>query len=392
MSIDVRPPTGRRGLVSRQPWRTAQRINFALAALAIFVFVTGASVAEPLKLYTNQAYLEEAQDARVLPLDDKKAMFKLVLDSLPPRVKVYPTENYFYFKFLHNNVPWAGNIRLDVLERDKGKVNFAYFEDLAEWKSEDQVRHKLFDSTDGVVVEKVAALLYRVSIAGSTVDFELNDLSAVKPPPGLMVDDERYIGPVHDESGMRFFLLYNSRLKIFHYILDETAQRTDQLLPLPSTDRIVIGKRTGFAYYRDQKHGVGKPERKILIGVFEGNARVNNYFDGPFDQLPDNFIEGEQLRSAILEVEPQLKGRIDRFGISPGGADRYMIAPYRFYRTEEDLLVFHECAESKEVPVKNFGACFVFQETPPPDTVTEAPPAAARQNRANIKAARPAAR
>ncbi len=380
-------------LALRQLRSAAGRVKFAAAALAILGCVTSASATEPLKLSTNQAYLEEAQDARVLPLDDKKAMFKLVLDSLPPRVKVYPTENYFYFKFLHNNVPWAGNIRLDVLERDKGKVNFAYFEDLAEWKSEDKVRHILFDATHGVVVEKVAALLYRVSIAGSTVEFELNDLSAVKPPAGLVVEGERYIGPVHDEFGMRFFLLYNSRLKIFHYVLDETAPRTDQLFPLPSTDRIVIGKRTGFAYYRDQKHGVGKPERKILIGVFEGNARVNNYFDGPFDQLPDNFIDGEQLRSAILEVEPQLKGRIDRFGISPGGADRYMIAPYRFYRTEDDLLVFHECAESKEVPAANYGACFVFQEAPPPSAAAETPPLdGARQNRANIKAARPAAR
>jgi hypothetical protein len=32
-----------------------------------------------------------------------------------------------------------------------------------------------------------------------------------------------------------------------------------------------------------------------MIGAFEGNMRANNYFDGPFDQLPDNFIEGETL-------------------------------------------------------------------------------------------------
>ena len=32
--------------------------------------------------------------------------------------------------------------------------------------------------------------------------------------------------------------------------------------------------------------------------------RANNYFDGPFDQLPDNFIAGEALRDAILSVRP----------------------------------------------------------------------------------------
>ena len=369
--------------VYRRWWMGATAGAMALAHALVGTSDTAA--AERLKLHTNQDYLEEAMATRVLPLDDPKAMFKLVLESLPPRVKVYPTENYFYFKFLHEGVPFAGNIRLDVLERDTGKINFAYFEDLAEWKAEDKVRHALLDASHGVRVEKLAHLLYRVAIAGVSVEFELNDLSGAKPPDGLLVEGERYIGPIHDESGMRFYLVYNGRLKIFHYLHDETAPRTDKLDPLPSTDRIVIGKRTGFAYYRDQRHGADKPERKILIGVFEGNARVNNFFDGPFDQLPDNFIEAEQLRSAILEVEPGLKGRIDRYGISPGGADRYMIAPYRFYRTEDDLLVFHTCAESKDVPKESYGACFVFQETPP-----ESPPPIATTSRPGIKAARPA--
>ena len=52
-----------------------------------------------------------------------------------------------------------------------------------------------------------------------------------------------------------------------------------------------------------------------VVGVFEGNSRVNNAYDGPFDQLPDNFIEGDDLLKAILEVAPSLKGTIDRFGV-----------------------------------------------------------------------------
>ena len=60
--------------------------------------------------------------------------------------------------------------------------------------------------------------------------------------------------------------------------------------------------------------------------------RANNYFDGPFDQLPDNFIEGETLRDAILNVRPQLKGQIDRFGSAPDGSIRFMIGPYLPYQ------------------------------------------------------------
>ena len=141
----------------------------------------------------------------------------------------------------------------------------------------------------------------------------------------------------------------------------------------------MIGKRTGFAFYRD--HHI---DRKILIGVFEGNARINNYFDGPFDQLPDNFIEGEALRSAITDIEPRLKGRIDRFGISPGGSDRYMIAPYRHYRLEEDLIIFHDCATDKAVPTELYNGCFVFLDQQP-----EAPVKGARRAKSHAKAKRP---
>jgi hypothetical protein len=196
-----------------------------------------------------------------------------------------------------------------------------------------------------------------VSHGGKSVTFELNDLSNVRPPPGVFGPDEVFLGPIFDESATRFFLVFNRRLKLFHYVLDETVEVADQFVRADATDRILIGKRTGFAYYRDHKL-----DRKILIGVFEANSRVNNYFDGPFDQLPDNFIEGEALREAILAVEPKLAGKIDRFGISPGGADRYMIGPYRHYRGEDELLVFHNCATDKRLPAARYYECFVFNE------------------------------
>jgi uncharacterized protein (DUF1778 family) len=342
-------------------------------ALALFVmnaaFPAAADVIQP-RLFTNQFYVEEATAARTLDLRDAKGVFSFVLSRLPDRVKVYPTENYFYFSFMHGHLPYAGNIRLDVTDRDLGKVHFAYYEDLAEWKDQPPITHVILDAAQGVSVEKLAPLIYRVSYAGKTVVFEINDLSGVKPPPAVLGPEEVYLGPIFDESAIRFFLVYNRRLKIFHYILDETIEVADQLLRAATTDRILIGKRTGFAYYRDHKL-----DRKILIGVFEGNARVNNYFDGPFDQLPDNFIEGNALHDAIIAVEPHLAGKIDRYGISPDGADRYMISPYRHYRTEEELLIFHSCATDRSIPASLYYACFVFE---PDDPGASRPAAPAR--------------
>jgi len=310
------------------------------------------------RLYTNQSYAEDVMRETTLAIDDPMAVLTFVLGSLPDRVKVYPTENYYYFYFFHRHIRYAGNLRLDAVDRDEGKLHFAYYEDLAEYVPyKDEITYRLLDASHGVTVEKVAPLVYRVSYGGRSVVFELNDLSNVKPPPGAFGPDEVYLGPVADESGIRFFLVFNRKLKLFHYVLDETVNVADQFISAAATDRIAIGKRTGFAFYRDHKL-----DRRILIGVFEANSRVNNYFDGPFDQLPDNFIEGESLREAILAVTPSLAGKIDRRGIHPTGDERYMIGPYRHYRAEEDLLVFHSCATDKGIPAARYYECFVFDD------------------------------
>jgi hypothetical protein len=332
---------------------------FMLVLAAAQFLAIGPTRAEDVpQLHTNQAYLEEAARPSALDVSEPMAVFVFVLNSLPDRVKVYPTENYYYFTFMHRGVPYAGNIRLDAADRDSGKVSFGYYEDYARWKPDAPITFRLLGAADGVKLEKVDRLAYRLSYGAKTVLFELNDLSQVKPPAQAMAADERFIGPIFDESGIRFFLIYNAKLKIFHYALDETVPVADSFFPAKRTDRIVIGKRTGFAFYRDHRL-----DRKILIGVFFGNAEANNYFDGPFDQLPDNFIEGEALREALIEVDPKLKGQIDRFGAWPGGEQRYMIAPYIPYRSEGDLTFIHHCATSRHTPAAQYYACFMNDES-----------------------------
>jgi hypothetical protein len=315
---------------------------------------------EPPRLYTNQSYVEDVTRAPDFDVTDKKAVFAFVLGSLPERVKVYPTENYYYFVFFHQGMRYAGNIRLENTTRDLGKVHFAYSIDFTEWKEQDRVFYTVFDATQGITVEKLDRLVYRIAFGPKSVIFELNDLSGIRPPDGMLGADERFIGPIFDESAIRFFLVYNQKLKLFHYVLDESAPVPEDFVASRLTDRLLIGKRTGFAFYRDHKR-----ERKILVGVFESNARVNSYFDGPFDQLPDNFIEGESLRSALLEVAPELRGTIDRFGSSFDGESRYMIAPYAHYTTEDDLAVFHQCATSRRIAAELYPACFVLDEGAP---------------------------
>ena len=133
------------------------------------------------------------------------------------------------------------------------------------------------------------------------------------------------------------------------------------------SDRITIGKRTGFAFYDDRF-----AHRKILAGISQLNTSVNNYLDGPFDQLPDNFLRGDVLQKAILAESPESAGKIDRFGNSPDGETRYLIAPYMQYGDVSELGAVSDCAKKEEPPV--YYSCFSYvgsnetEDAPPGDS------------------------
>jgi hypothetical protein len=337
------------------------RDSLRWTAMALMVVAATATLAQdaPIELRTNESDIAASTRSSALAIDDPVAVFAAVMARLPERVQVYPTENYYYFRFVHNGVRYDGNIRLAAEKRDRGEVNFSYNERITDWNDNPSGRHAVLGAAQGVAVEKLGPLLYRVTLSqargGKSVTFALNDLSQVKPPAGLLTADETFIGPSFDESGIRFFLVFNTRLKVFHFLLDETVVIADTLAPAKATDRILIGKRTGFAFY--QLAG-----RKILIGVSARQSRQNTAFDGPFDQLPENFIEGETLRDAIVAADPRVKGRIDRLGLYAGGSSRFLIHPYLPYERVEDLSVFHRCATAKSVAAAARPRCFVIDD------------------------------
>jgi hypothetical protein len=236
--------------------------------------------------------------------------------AYPSGLRSIRPKNHYYFSFDLNGIRYAGNIKIDARLRAEGQVVFSYYEDRAAWLQDTEGSALILGPSRGVTVKKVEPLDYRVSYGNKSVVFALNDLSQVKPPAAALAPNDQFIGPVFDESGIRFFLVFNIKLKLFHYILDETVKPADVFVPAPVGDgRILIGKRTGFAVYRDQRR-----DRKILIGVYHDNVVANNYLNGPFDQMPDNFIVGDSFQQAILAVAPHLKGQINRYGSFADGA------------------------------------------------------------------------
>jgi len=333
-------------------------VRAAAVTLALLLAAGGARAQdrEPVPpLHTNEDDIGETQWDGKLAIDDTLAVFTAVLGSLPDRVSVLPTENYYYVRFAHKGVRYVGNIRLAATDRDQGKVHFSFSEEPTDWNSEPADKHEAFGADKSVSVEKISALEYRVSAGSKNVTFALNDLSKVQPPPGYLRADERFLGPVFDESGIRFFLVFNTRLKIFHFLLDETEPVADQFFASKVSGRIVIGKRTGFAFYVSGN-------RKILIGASKRQSELNTTLDGPFDQLPENFIAGDELRDAMVASDPGVKGAIDRLGNFNDGRGRFLIHPYMLYRQVSDLSVFHRCASSRQGKPAQQPLCFVIDE------------------------------
>jgi hypothetical protein len=224
------------------------------------------------------------------------------------------------------------------------------------WRRDQVNRYKKFGKSDGVTVKQVAPLTYQVKFGQTSVEFELNDLADIEPSADSMSAEDTFIGPVFDESGIQFHLVYNQALKLFHYILNEDQAVPDDFYVSDVSPRIVIGKRTGFAFYQDKNL-----DRKILIGVYADNSSVNNWLDGPFDQLPDNFIKGDMLRKALIDMVPALDGRIDRYGAWDNGDSRYLIGPYLYYVSAQELMSFDNCATSPQMATRFYYACFQIE-------------------------------
>jgi hypothetical protein len=334
-------------------WKSSPLASCFCGLLASILVATTA-VANQIR--TNEAFVEEMLAEPEFDIQDIDAVFDYVFQQLPDAVTVYPTENYYYFKFMHGGTLYAGNFRLDVADRDLGIVHFGYFNEFNVFGKEVLADHRGFDATHGVTVSKIADLSYSVRRGDKTVIFNLNDLRGVKPPETLVRTSESYLGPVFDESGVRFFLLWNQERKMFLYVLDESHRAETHFLSAIS-DQIIIGVRTGFAYYKDRYL-----DRWILIGVLRHESIINSYYDGPFDQLPDNFVQGDELRSAFLQLSPEVEGKIDRFGNSHDLKGRMLADPYILYSEEEDLSRYDKCV-ADAADADDFYLCFAVGQS-----------------------------
>jgi hypothetical protein len=348
-------------------------------AMACAAFPAAAQAPSPSGVSFNQKFVEGLRST--LNLDDEMAVFGYVFSALPDEVVVYPTENYYYWSFTANGRIIWGNFRLDAVDRDKGILNLGYFEYDENGKFQDYDGwEKAISAKDGVAVKKVSRFVYTVSYKGRTVTFRLNDVGMAPPKKEKLRADEVYIGPVFDESGVQFYVIFNKTTNHFHYVLNEDVPPPETYKKLYEPDNpahakelekeaaangakppkrrkpdpsVLIGRRTGFAFYVDKVNN-----RKILVAVNNNNARRNNYYDGPFDQLPDNYIDQTHIGRYLELAYPYLKGKIDKRGVVIGeNGNRAAVGAYYNYEEEGELDFVASCRKTFKTNSAKFYAC-----------------------------------
>lgn len=244
-------------------------------------------------------------------LDDPIAVFATVFASLPERVSVLPTENYYYWQMFCDGREIRGNIRLPSGQREKGVIciGYAEYDEFPDDGSPAGISaSRYLGLADGITVTCVGPFLVEVLFRGKTVRFSLLELEQRPPANEFLGPEERFVARTYDESGCRFFLIYNTRKKCFFWFLNEENTGIEKFQELGPG--CLLGCRTGFVFWVDR----GRGDRKVLALVRGASVRRNDWFDGPFDQLADNYADQVNIRKFMEEALPSVKGRIDKWG------------------------------------------------------------------------------
>ncbi len=337
-------------------------LSISLIMISMFlvslIFGLSANAGNPIFkiISTNESFINGLKSKA--DVSNPKQVFQLVFANLDDEVTVYPTENYYYFELPVQGKLLKGNIGFTVDYRERGEVTIGYEEVKAFPEADPEDGVAILSSKDGVDIKKISPFKYLVTFQGKTVSFNLLQLEQKLDEKVRLTKDEVFIGRSFDESGLKFSLIFNKKYNHFLWLLDEEKDLPETLSRINS--ELLIGDRTAFAFYDDPENN-----RKILIGVDKNEQSKNSWYDGPFDQLPDNYIaNGEvEIKNCMEAAYPYTKGNINKFGIFLNEPEnRVAIAPYLAYSKTNDLVRMIDQARKNARKERSLFYCGITSE------------------------------
>jgi len=281
-------------------------IYLLFVSWVVFHFYNNTQTELEFQVQTNEFFTTGLQNEIIIEND--LDLFSAVFKTLPSKVIVRPSENYYYWDLFVNGTHYKGNIGLFADLRKKGKINFGYYEEVFDVKSINQALGGMdIAAADGINLIERDLNTYDLTFENKTVTFLLNP--SIPAVDAKLAIGEKLIGSTYDESGIAFNLIYDSTFQHIFWTLNDRDSNGEQLSEI--RNGLMVGNRTGFVYYLDSLN-----HRKVLCGVYGPNIQKNTWYDGPFDQLPDNQIYAGQLNLSdyMIAAYPDLENEIDIYG------------------------------------------------------------------------------
>lgn len=320
----------------------AGKISVLVRSLILY---TVSSSAWADQVTTHAEYLNTISSQMVSNIDDVDSVFEKIFSALPTEVRVLTTENYSYFTFYNSGIEYQGNIRIEQTVREI-QLNFLYNPRPTPWLLNPPAKQKKYRNGDsGFQINELSPFKFEVSFKGAKKVFSHLDVSKTHPPAGFLTANDVFMGQVHDDSGLRFFLVYDKVANTPLYFLDTSTQISEQLAYAERSDgkkskSLRVGMRTGYVFATDPE------SRLLLVGVHAGNVQLNNYFDGPFDQLPDSFDGPVTVKNIFSALDPEAAAKMNDKGIfTDGSGIRAVIDPYVTYSDFSMLSEIEYCME-----------------------------------------------
>lgn len=323
-------------IIAASGWADGEPVNAnAGSSIMPTTFDAGSRVMNPragVVVAFHQDWIERAwRDLRPVDLEtdliesplveldptDRRAVIRQVLQHTPATAVVYPSEQYYYFKLYAGHRLISGNLRF--CDAQQGLVHFGYFDQHdGQFLETGTIR----DGVNGEV--ELDGQRVRLVFEGIERTFELHQ--SWKSSQGLKLEpNETLVSGILDESGYCFWLIYHPQVRRLYFVLNESRLPERHHEIVSGGARFLIGQQSRFVFFVDPAS-----RRKILVGVQEQQIRENNYFDGPFDQVPPDL----PLKPILEHIYPYVKerGGIDQHGnFLRERHARVAISPYSKY-------------------------------------------------------------
>lgn len=130
----------------------------------------------PVGFEAHETYISALIRPDAFDINKPAEVLKYVLLQSSKIIRVQPTENYSYFKFTHKGLHWQGNMRLEVEFGVPDKLHFAYFVVPAPWHNEDLGAYKAFGAKDGLAIQQLDDLDFKINFRSISRRLKLNDI------------------------------------------------------------------------------------------------------------------------------------------------------------------------------------------------------------------------